>query len=427
MAHFDHHDGHLFVERVPLTRVAAAHGTPAFVYSEAAIRERVAELRSAFSGIETHLSYSLKACPNLAICRLLASLELGFDVVSAGELKRALEAGGRGEGIVFAGVGKSTDEIRLGLEAGVFFFNVESREELLAISRIARESGRKARVALRLNPDVDPVTHRYITTGKRENKFGIDLETAMALGREALGLSALSIEGVHVHLGSQILEPRPYAEALDLIAAPIGELRRQGHRIEWINSGGGFAIAYSRERDEEAPATAFAAEIVRRVRALGCRLILEPGRFIVGNSGVLLTRIIVVKPSADKKREFVVCDAGMNDFIRPSLYDAWHDVWPVECRVASEADLEPGEGILADVVGPICESGDFLARGRRLPRVSTGDLLAVRGAGAYGSSMSSNYNTRPRAAEVLVSAERCRLVRRRETMDDLLGPERGLE
>ncbi|MBI1848869.1 MAG: diaminopimelate decarboxylase [Planctomycetes bacterium] len=425
MDHFVRRDGRLFAEGVPLTRIAELHGTPTYVYSEATIRTHFDRVREAFSTIETHISYSVKACPNLAICRLLQSLGAGFDVVSGGELARALEASGRGEEIVFAGVGKTDDEIRFGLRAGVFFFNVESRDELIAVSRIATETGSTARVALRLNPDVDPGTHRYITTGKRENKFGIDLVAARALAREATSLGGISIEGVHVHLGSQITDPAPYGEALDRLREPIADLRQFGHRIQWLNVGGGFGIFY--RGGDAIPAESFAKVIVPRVRDLGCRLILEPGRFIVGNAGVLVTRVVRMKPSSEAGRFFVVCDAAMNDLIRPSLYGAWHAVWPVECAAASDVDLRPDEGILADVVGPICESGDFLAKDRRLPAVASGDLLAVRSVGAYGFSMSSNYNSRPRAAEVLVSGDRVRLVRRRETLDDLLGPERGLE
>jgi diaminopimelate decarboxylase len=293
MDHFVHREGRLFAEGVPLPAIAEAHGTPTYVYSEATIRHHVAELRSAFSGIETHLSYSVKACSNLAICRLLAALGAGFDVVSGGELHRVLEAGGHGDGIVFAGVGKTEEEMRLGLEAGVSFFNVESRDELFTLSRIAASMGQCARVALRLNPDVDPSTHRYITTGKRENKFGIDLESAARIAREALDLPAIALGGVHVHIGSQITDPTPYALVLERVREPIEGFRKLGHRIEWLNVGGGFGIFY--RGGEAAPATAFAAEIVPRVRALGCRLILEPGRFIVGNAGVLLTRVIRVK------------------------------------------------------------------------------------------------------------------------------------
>jgi diaminopimelate decarboxylase len=424
MDHFTHREDRLFAEEVPASRIAESFGTPTYVYSEATIRDHVESLRRAFAGGETHLSYSLKACPNLAICRLLASLGAGFDVVSGGELTRALEAGGRGETIVFAGVGKTEEELRLGLEAGVFFFNVESRDELHTLARLASSSGRRARVAIRVNPDVDPRTHRYITTGKRENKFGVDLRTAADLASDAVALPSVSIEGLHVHLGSQITDPRPYAEALDRLAPLVEEYRRAGHAIDWINAGGGFGIFY--RGGEAIPADAFAAAIVPRVRAAGCRLILEPGRFIVGNAGILLTRIIRVKPSVEPGRSFVVCDAGMNDLIRPSLYGAWHEVWPVESGAAGPSALDASQSMLADVVGPICESGDFLARERRLPVVREGELLAIRSVGAYGFSMASNYNSRPRAAEVLVAGKSFRLVRRRETIDDLLGPERGL-
>jgi diaminopimelate decarboxylase len=421
---FVRRDGALFAEDVHLSRVAVAHGTPTYVYSSATIRRHLERVREAFAGIETHISYSVKACSNLSILRLVASLGAGFDVVSGGELHRVLEAGGRPDGIVFAGVGKTDDEIRLGLRVGVLFFNVESRDELLALSRIATDAGTRARVALRLNPDVDPGTHRYITTGKRENKFGIDLGSAVALAREATALGGIAIEGVHVHLGSQITDPAPYAEALDRLREPIAELRRIGHRIEWLDVGGGFGIFY--RGGEALPASTFADVIVPRARELGCRLVLEPGRFVVGNAAVLLTRVIRTKPSSEPGRFFVVCDAAMNDLVRPTLYGAWHGVWPVESPISSEADLAEGEGIVADVVGPICESGDFLAKDRRLPHLATGDLLAIRSVGAYGFSMASNYNTRPRAAEVLVTGDRFRLIRRRETLDDLLGPERDL-
>ncbi len=420
MDEFKYRDGALHAEDVPVARIAAEVGTPSYVYSRRTIEEHYRRVVEAFRGVDVLVCYSVKANSNLSLLSLLDGLGSGFDVVSVGEIERALRVGADPKRIVFAGVGKAEAEIRRALELGILMFNVESEQELEVVDANARALGRKAPISIRVNPDVDPRTHKYISTGKEENKFGIDLERARALVGRLPGFGSTELRGIHMHIGSQITDVEPYRVAVGKVVGFARECREAGHPIEWVNTGGGFGIYY--RGGEALPASAFAERIVPPVAGAGFKLILEPGRFIVGNAGILLTRVQYVKEGG--KKTFVICDAGMNDLIRPSLYSAYHRIWPARCDQPPPTGQDTTEGlVLTDVVGPICESGDFLALDRPLPAVRRGDLLAVFSAGAYGSSMSSNYNTRPRSAEVLVEGDRFRVVRRRETVADLLAPE----
>jgi len=414
--HFSYRDGELWCDGVRAAALAERHGTPLYVYSAATIRHHFRAIDTAFRAVDLPplICYSVKACSNLAILRLLAGLGSGFDVVSGGELRRVLEAGGDPGKVVYAGVGKTEEEIALALDARIRLFNVEAPSELPRIDRFARARGVRARVALRLNPDVDPGTHRYITTGKRENKFGIDRDRARTLLAEAEKLSGIEVTGIHVHLGSQITDVAPYVRGVETVLEFIDSVPGLARRVRSLDLGGGFGIHYKGE--EALPADRFAEALSPLLAGRGLELILEPGRFIVGNAAVLLTRIITVKRSGE--RVFAICDAGMNDLLRPALYQSFH-------RIAPVVEV-PGRPIVAtDVVGPICESADFLGLERELPELAEGERIAVFGAGAYGFAMASNYNTRPRAAEVLVDGTESRVIRRRETYDDLVGPERA--
>jgi diaminopimelate decarboxylase len=336
-------------------------------------------------------------------------------------------AGGDPERTVFAGVGKTNDEIVAGLEAGVLMFNVESEGELEAIARVAAAMNRVAPIALRVNPDVDPRTHRYISTGKKESKFGMDIERSLRVAAAAVAMSSVRMIGMHMHIGSQITTTEPYAGAVAKGVELVGQLRGMGHPIGWYNMGGGFGISY--KKSEARSIEEFAAAILPGVKATGCRLAIEPGRVIVGNAGILVSRVLYTKQSGDKR--FLIQDAAMNDLIRPALYESFHRIWPVVAAPGLPAPPDDFEAAIPgtepwDVVGPVCESGDFLAKDRSLPRLDRGDLLAIFSAGAYGMVMASNYNTRPRAAEVLVALRQSRLVRRRETYEDLVSQEVGL-
>jgi diaminopimelate decarboxylase len=417
MDYFQYRDGELFCEDVPARRLASEFGTPLFVYSRRTITEHLEKIIAAFAPARPHISYSVKANSNLAILRLVKESGVAFDAVSGGEIYRILRCGGQGKDIVFAGVGKSRQEIAMALEVGILMFNVESRGELERIEGEAARLGTRAPVALRLNPDVDPKTHRYITTGKRENKFGLDIATAGEIASSMDDFPHTDLVGLHMHIGSQITSVQPYVRALEKILAFARKIVEQGVSLEWINIGGGFGITYT-DDDKARPIEEYAQAILPLLTGTGFRIILEPGRFVVGNGGVLLSQVEYVKTSQD--RRFVIVDAAMNDLIRPSLYEAFHRIGGVLATKAGEATLP------ADVVGPICESGDFLGRNLPLPAVEPGDLLAVFSTGAYGFSMASNYNSRPRAAEVLVHGDSYSLVRRRETWQDLVAPEEGL-
>lgn len=424
MDHFHYVGDRLYCEGVPAAELAERYGTPLYVYSEAALVGTLKALQTEFAEVDPLVCYSVKANSNLGLLEVMARHGSGFDVVSGGELFRVKVAGCDTGKAVFAGVGKTDDEIRAGLEAGVLMFNVESEAELEAIARVATETGKVAPVALRVNPDVDPKTHRYISTGKKESKFGMNIERSLRLAEQARGMSSVSMIGMHMHIGSQITTVEPYAGAVAKGVDLIAKLRAMGHPVAWYNMGGGFGIDY---RGGEAKSIAeFARVIVPAVKSTGCRLAMEPGRVIAGNAGVLLSRVIYTKQSGDKR--FLIQDAAMNDLIRPALYESFHRIWPASVPAgfpAPPADFEaaiPGTEPW-DVVGPVCESGDFLAKDRALPPMARGDLLAVFSAGAYGMVMASNYNTRPRAAEVLVQGKTARLVRRRETYEDLVAAE----
>ncbi len=412
MDYFKYSGNELFCEEVPVRDLAGKFGTPLYVYSKRTVLEHFEKTKKAFAPLDPLVCFSVKANSSLAILKALKAAGSGFDAVSGGEIFRILKAGGEGNDIVFAGVGKTEQEIRAALSARIRMFNVESGAELARIDGIAGSMGAKAPVAIRVNPDVDPHTHRYITTGKRENKFGLDVVAASAMARGMGDFSNLRLMGFHMHIGSQITRVEPFVRSIEKMLALIADLRAAGVSVEWLNIGGGFGIIYT-DKDKPPAIDDYAKAIVPLLKNRGLRLALEPGRFIVGNAGILLTRVQYVKETAEKL--FIVVDAAMNDLIRPSLYEAYHRIEKVEI-VEGE---EPGS-IPADIVGPICESGDFLGKDRYLPGIRGGDLLAVFGAGAYGFSMSSNYNSRPRPAEIVVDGSAFSVARKRETYEDLV-------
>ena len=421
MDHFAYKNRVLHCEDVPVPELAEHYGTPVFVYSQATLVHHLTSIQTAFAAMEPIIAYSVKTNGNLAICKLMAEHGAGFDVTSGGELYRALRSGSSGSKIVFAGVGKSDAEMRYGLENDVFLFNVESEEELFALGAVAQSLGRKAPVALRVNPDLPPKTHAKTDTSVKGVKFGLDIETILEVSTRAVGHPGLSIVGLHMHLGSPILKSDPYAAGASKAIHLIREFRKQGHDIKYLNMGGGFGVHYRKQ--EALPATAFAEVILPAIQETGCQLVLEPGRFIVGNAGILVSKVVFNKDTGGK--HYLIQDAAMNDLIRPTLYDSFHRIWPVcpseEVPERPEDFEQPIPGTTKqDVVGPVCESGDFLAKERYLPALKRGDLLAVFTAGAYGMAMSSNYNARLRAAEVLVIGRTHRLIRRRETFSDLV-------
>jgi diaminopimelate decarboxylase len=424
MDHFSYRERVLYCEDVPVRQLAQTYGTPLWIYSKATLLHHLGQIQKAFAAVEPLICYSIKSNPNLHICRLMGAAGAGFDVTSSGELFRAFKAGGHADKMVYAGVGKTDAELREGLERGVFLFNVESEAELHTLAGVARGLGKVASVALRVNPDLPPKTHVKTDTSVKGAKFGLDIETILEAAQGVVGNPHVRIIGLHMHLGSPILSTQPYRDGIAKGVALIEKLRQQGHPLNVLNMGGGFGINYRKQ--EAQPASAFAEVIVPVVQKVSCRLVLEPGRFIVGNAGVLLSRVIYTKESGGK--HIVIQDAAMNDLIRPTLYDSFHRIWPAEPAAgvpAPPADYEADiDGAYKqDVVGPVCESGDFLAKDRRLPPLKRGDLLATFSAGAYGMAMSSNYNGRPRAAEVLVEGGRHHLIRRRETYEDLIRPE----
>lgn len=413
MHHFEYHNGRLHAEDIPVEDLARQFGTPLYVYSKATFSRHFQAFDSAFSALPHITCYSVKANSNLCVLRILASLGAGMDIVSGGELHRALKAGVSPEKIVYSGVGKRPEEIRQALDAGILMFNVESREELRTISAIASENGRIARISLRINPDVDPKTHPYISTGMKKNKFGLDMETSLETYRMAKDLPGIEPVGIDCHIGSQLTNIEPFLEALDKLVEFYGKLREMGIDIRYLDLGGGLGITYN---EEEPPhPEAFGKALTERLKGLPLTIILEPGRVIAGNAGILVTKVLYTKSTPSK--DFVIVDAAMNDLVRPSLYGSFH-------RIAEVVEHNRPK-INVDVVGPICESGDFLARDRELPNVESGELLAAFSAGAYGFAMSSQYNSRPRAAEVMVDGKMTILARRRETYDDLIAAEMG--
>jgi diaminopimelate decarboxylase len=412
MHHFGYRDGEMFCEDVPLARIADEVGTPCYVYSRATLARHFHVLDDAFASLPHLTAFAVKACANLAVLSLLAREGAGADIVSGGELFRARRAGIPPERIVFAGVGKTGAEIGEALDADILLFSVESRAELELINQVAGARKKRARVALRVNPDVDPETHPYIATGLRESKFGFPAAGAVDVFQAADALPNIQVIGLHQHIGSQITRIPPFVDALGRAADLIRDLRAAGLSITHLDIGGGIGIPY----DERLPPTPaeVAEAITPQLKDLDVTVVTEPGRVIAGNAGALVTRVLRLKEQGDKG--FVVVDAAMNDLLRPSLYDAYHEIRPVIER--------PAEAVVADVVGPICESGDFLAKARKMAKPEAGELLAVMSAGAYGFTMSSNYNARPRVAEVLVDGGRFDVVRDRETYDDLVRGER---
>lgn len=434
MDHFAYRDSNLFCEDVPVSELAATYGTPLYVYSQATLLHHLKEIQTAFAPAKPIICYSVKANGNLSICRLMGQHGVGFDVTSGGEFRRAQLAGPPGAKIVYAGVGKTDEEIRYALNNGVFFFDVESEQELLTIGDIAKGMGKKAPVALRVNPDLPPKTHVKTDTSVKGVKFGLDIETIVDVAKGVVGHPGLDLVGLHMHLGSPILKTEPYRLGAEKAVTLIQAFRSQGHNIRYLNMGGGFGINY--RKDEALPAQAFAEVILPTVKEIGCQLVLEPGRFIVGNAGIIVSRVLFTKSTGGK--HYLIQDAAMNDLIRPTLYGSIHRVWPVALpaglpdRPDVDMSIDPDKGnpfrdmpgtTRQDVVGPVCESGDFLARDRPLPALKRGDLLAVFSAGAYGMAMASNYNSRLRAAEVLVTGRTHRLIRRRETFGDLVTAE----
>jgi diaminopimelate decarboxylase len=412
MHHFEYRGGELYAEDVPVSTLVAAYGTPLYIYSAATLRRHFTAFDSAFGGLPHMTCFSVKANSNLAVLRTLGAMGAGVDIVSGGELFRALAAGIDPSRIVYSGVGKRATEIEQALSAGILMFNVESTGELERISRIAARLGKNAKVSLRINPDVDPKTHPYISTGLKKNKFGLDIETSLAAYARARELPGITPVGIDCHIGSQLTSIDPFLEALDKILAFREKLVAMGITPSYLDLGGGLGIQYN---EEEPPhPREFGQALTKALGDLPITLILEPGRVIVGNAGILVTEVVYTKKTPSK--DFVIVDAGMNDLIRPSLYDSYHTIR--EVRPAGRETLD------VDVVGPICESGDFLARDRELPAVAPGELLAVYSAGAYGFTMSSNYNSRPRAAEILVDGDQVILARRRETYEDLIALER---
>jgi diaminopimelate decarboxylase len=412
---YHYKNGELYVEDVPLAEIAARVGTPSYIYSRAALTSAYQAYTTAFQARDHLVCYAVKANSNLAVLDLFARLGSGFDIVSGGELQRVLAAGGDPSKVVFSGVGKSEAEIRAALQAGILCFNIESANELDRVNRIAGELGVVAPISLRVNPDVDAGTHPYIATGLKQSKFGVAYADAPALYARARTLPNIAIEGVDCHIGSQLTDLAPVAEALAKIAELVERLERDGIALKHIDVGGGVGIRY---QSETPPAIAdYASIVMQAFRNDHHKLLFEPGRVLAGNAGVLLTRIEYLKQGED--RSFAIVDAAMNDLVRPALYDAWHDVLTVK-----EESAGPAADVY-DIVGPVCETGDFLARGRRLS-ASEGDLLAIMSAGAYGMSMASNYNTRPRGAEVMVDGDVFHIIREREEVRDLIARERRL-
>jgi diaminopimelate decarboxylase len=410
--HFDYRDGVLCAENVPLPEIAAAVGTPFYCYSTATLTRHFNVFSKAFAGLDALVCYAMKANSNQAVVKLLGKLGAGSDVVSEGELRRALAAGIAPSKIMFSGIGKTAREMDLALAVGIHCFNVESEPELELLSARAVAAGATAPVSLRINPDVDARTHRKIATGMAENKFGIPRQRARAVYRRAASLPGLRVVGIDMHIGSQIIELQPFDDAFALLAGLVEELRADGHGIEHVDLGGGLGIPYHMDNQPPPLPDDYAAIVKKHVGKLGLKVIFEPGRLIVGNAGILVTEVIYLKEG--DARNFVIVDAAMNDLVRPTLYDAFHHIRPV-------VDMAVRPRMKADVVGPVCESGDFLALDRDLPRLAAGDLIAFSTAGAYGAVQSGTYNTRLLVPEVLVDGDRFHVVRPRQTYDQLIG------
>jgi diaminopimelate decarboxylase len=405
--------GALKIEGIDLHALARRHGTPLHVYSSPAIRARIAQLRAALQGLDAHICYAVKANPGLAVLALMAEAGLGADIVSAGELQRALHAGIEAHRIVFSGVGKTAAEMREALDAGIWKFNVESHDELLTLQHVARERRVIAHGAVRVNPDVDAGTHEKISTGKAQNKFGVSIDDARLWFAEAAKLPNVRLDGLHVHIGSQVTSAAAIGLTFERMAALWRELAAAGHVIDSIDLGGGLGVCYRRGHDAPLPVEEYAQLIRAALHDFRGRIVLEPGRWLVAEAGALLTRVIRVKPG--DSRRFLIVDAAMNDLLRPSLYDAWHEIVAV--------DTMPRPTAVYDVVGPVCESSDIFARERTLPQSVGGDLMAIASTGAYGMSMASTYNSRPLAAELMLDAGRVAVARTRQTFDEMIAGE----
>lgn len=411
MHRFHFRNRELYCEEVPVAKIAKAVGTPFYLYSIQTFLDHYRRLRDAFKELKPLICFSVKSNSNLTVLHELHQAGSGLDIVSGGELFKALKVGTDPKRIVFASVGKTEEEIEAAIRGGILLFNVETEAELEVINRNARRLEKTQAVAIRINPDVEADTHHYIRTGTKESKFGLDLDTAYRIFMEAYRYPSLRFSGIHLHIGSQITDSKPFVQALKKAAEFVGKIRRNGVPLEYLNIGGGLGIIYSNEKPQTADQ--FAKAVLPILRPLGLRLILEPGRFISGNSGILVTKVIYWKTS--KTKQFLIVDAGMNDLLRPSIYGAHHEIVPVDQRPVSGKPVPN-----VDVVGPICESGDFLGKGRSLPRLHPGDLVAVMSAGAYGFTMSSNYNSRPRVSEVAVNGKHFAVARARETYEDLI-------
>jgi len=407
MDHFNYRQQQLFAEDVAVQDIAERYGTPCYIYSRATLERHYQAYQSALSGYPHLVCYAVKANSNLAVLNVLARLGAGFDIVSQGELERVLAAGGDPAKVVFSGVGKQPQEIRRALEVGVHCFNVESAAELYRVEKMADEAGSSARISLRVNPDVDAQTHPYISTGLKENKFGIDIDAAFELYRYAAKSEHLDVVGIDCHIGSQLTQITPFLDALDRVLATVHQLKAEGIHLRHLDLGGGLGVTYNAETPPHP--TEYAQAVLERIRESGLTLVLEPGRSIAANAGIMVTRVEFLKNNGHK--HFAIVDAAMNDLIRPSLYDAWQNIIPVQPH-------QEGTEAVFDIVGPVCETGDFIGKDRVL-NLQAGDLLAVRSAGAYGFVMSSNYNSRPRVAEVMVDGVTAHLVRRRETHAEL--------
>jgi diaminopimelate decarboxylase len=415
MNYFEYKNDQLYAEDIAVADLAKQFGTPLYVYSARTLRRHFRVFDEAFAGTDHLICFAMKALSNLSILKLFASMGSGFDIVSGGELMRCLRAGADPAKIVFSGVGKTDEEIAAALEAGIMMINVESRPELHRIDAVAARMKRRAPVSLRVNPDLDPGTHPHISTGHRDSKFGIPLTQVQEYYADARGLENLELVGLSTHIGSQITETGPFNEAAEKVKAIVVGLRSEGVALKYLDLGGGLGIPY---QEQPPPPAEYAKVLLKPIRDLGLKIVVEPGRVLVGNAGIFVTRVLYVKET-DVKR-FIVIDGAMNDLIRPVLYEAYHEIRPVDRR-------NLGKPVVADVVGPVCESGDFLALARELPEPKTGDLLALMSAGAYGFVMASNYNSRPRAAEILVDSAEAHVIRERDSFEDIIRGEKLVE
>jgi len=410
--HFDYRDGVLYAEDVSVPEIARAVGTPFYCYSTATLERHYKVFAKAFSGVDSMVCYAMKANSNQAVLKTLARLGAGVDVVSEGELRRALAAGVPANRIMFSGVGKTVQEMDLALDVGIYCFNVESEPELEVLASRAQKAGKTAHVSFRVNPDVDARTHAKISTGKKENKFGISFDRARAVYARAASLPGIKVSGIDMHIGSQITEMQPFEDAFRLLRELVDTLRADGHAIDHVDIGGGLGIPYRDDNNPPPEPTAYAKVVLEQLAGLECKIIAEPGRLIVGNAGILVTEVIYVKDGGDKT--FVIVDAAMNDLIRPTLYDAFHEVRPVVISAASAPRIR------ADIVGPVCETGDYLALDREMAMPRPGDLLAVGSAGAYGAVQASTYNTRRLIPEVLVNGGEFHVIRPRPSYEDMI-------